>query len=40
MIYKLKVKKMQLINEANKISNLLKGRDNWYECLKAWDIPQ
>ena len=35
MIYKSKAKKMQSINEANGISNLLRGKDDWYKRLKA-----
>ena len=39
-MYKSKAKKMQPINKANGINDPLKGKDNWYECLKAQDTPQ
>ena len=39
-MYKSKAKKVQLVDEADGIGNPLGGRDNWYEYLKARDIPQ
>ena len=35
MIYKLKAKKVQLVDKVNGISNLSGERDDWYEHSKA-----
>ena len=37
-MYKLKAKKVQLVNEANGIGNPLREKDNWYKRSKAQDI--
>ena len=39
-MYKLKAKKVQLVNEADEIGNSLGGRDDWYKRSKARDTPQ
>lgn len=35
IIYKSKAKKVQPINKANKISDLSKGKNDWYKYSKA-----
>ena len=39
-MYKSKVKKVQLVDEADGIGNFPRGRNDWYKCLKVQDILQ